>query len=198
MKDYPSLDRVAELQALIADLAKVKRKVTLADNPEFEDDVQHSYGLAMTCWYLAPKIVPNLDLFEILKIALSHDIVEVHAGDAYYLDPEYSREKKELLERDAIKQLRSDWPDFSDPIDHAEAYMNKASEEALFVKAVDKILPVIMLGLGEGMQVHLDRNGLTMPSLRENKLDIHTSKHISPYYELLFEWLEKTEARRAA
>ena len=48
--DYPSIDRLAELQQLIADFAKVKRMPHLADNGMEENDVEHSFGLALTCW----------------------------------------------------------------------------------------------------------------------------------------------------
>lgn len=193
--DYPSIDRLAELQQFIADFAKVKRKITLANNPDFENDVEHSYGLAMTAWYLHDKIVPELDITKILKYSLSHDLVEVFAGDTYFLDKN-AVAKKESRERIAIQQLRKVWSDFPEPIDFAEDYMDKIDEEAKYVKAVDKLLPVLMIGLGEGMNVHHIRNGLTMENLREDKKSIHVSEHISPYYDLLFEWLERVESHR--
>ena len=86
--DYPSLNRLAELQQLIADFAKVKRVPHLADNGQPENDMEHSYGLALTCWYLQPKIAPELSLSEILQYALAHDIVELHAGDTFIFDDE--------------------------------------------------------------------------------------------------------------
>lgn len=194
--DYPSIDRLAELQQLVADFAKVKRKITLSDNEGFENDVEHSYGLAMTCWFLHPKIAPDLDLSKILKYALSHDLVEIHAGDTYFLDKK-AVELKPTRERDAITQLRKDWPDFAEPIDFAEKYMDKYEEEAVFVKAVDKLLPVMMIGLAEGMETHRKRNGLTKENLREDKKSIHVSERISPYYDMLFEWLDRIEDQRA-
>ncbi len=59
MSNRPTIDRIAELQQLIADFAKVRRVPELADNGYNENDVEHSYGLAMTCWYLHPFLVPE-------------------------------------------------------------------------------------------------------------------------------------------
>jgi 5'-deoxynucleotidase YfbR-like HD superfamily hydrolase len=59
---YPSMARIAELQQFIADFAKVERVPQLADTGRPENDVEHSFGLALTCWFLAPKIAPELSL----------------------------------------------------------------------------------------------------------------------------------------
>lgn len=56
MTNYPSMDRLADLQKIIADFAKVTRAMNLADNDIAENDVEHSYGLAMTSWFLHGKI----------------------------------------------------------------------------------------------------------------------------------------------
>ena len=80
---------------MIADFAKVERIPDLADNRRPEKDVEHSYGLAMTCWFLHDKIAPGLDIAKILKYALSHDIVELHAGDTYVFDKEAVATKSE-------------------------------------------------------------------------------------------------------
>lgn len=195
MTDHPSIDRIAALQQLIADLAKVERRVKLADNHTFENDVEHSYGLALTCWYLQPKIAPHLNLERIFKYALSHDIVELHAGDTYFLD-EAAVATKDANERSAVNSLKNDWSDFADISTYAEQYMDKFDEEAKFVKAVDKMLPVLMIGLGEGMQTHYTRNKLTLELLKVNKKSIHVSDLLSPYYDALFDWLERTENTR--
>lgn len=195
MTDYPSVERLAELQKLITELSKVERKVTLGGKGVFENDVEHSYGLAMTCWFLQPKIAPELNIEKIFKYALAHDIVEIHAGDTYFLDTE-AVANKDRNERDAIKTLRDDWTDFTDIADFAEGYLNKCDEEAMFVKAVDKILPVLMIGLGEGLDIHRKRNNLTLEALKDNKQSIHVSDKLSPYYDRLFEWLQATEDNR--
>lgn len=186
---YPSIERLAELQQFIADFAKVKRVPHLADNGVEENDVEHSFGLALTCWYLHPKIAPELDLAEILKFALAHDIVEIHAGDTFIFD-EDSWSTKDERERDALRQINQDWPDFPDMTTYAEGYMDKANAEARFVKAVDKLLPVLMVELGE-KSAFWDRHKITLEMERDNKVTIRISEHVSPYYELLITWLDE-------
>lgn len=188
--NYPSIDRLAELQQLVADFAKIERVPLLADNGRLENDVDHSFGLAMTCWYLQPKIAPELDLLKILQHALSHDIVELHAGDTYVFD-EAALADKDIRERQALAQLKNDWSDFPELTAHAEDYMDKVDEESKFVKAVDKILPVLMIELGIEQKDTWQERGVTLEMERENKVTIHVSKYLSPYYELLITWLDE-------
>ncbi|AHB41886.1 Metal dependent phosphohydrolase [Candidatus Saccharibacteria bacterium RAAC3_TM7_1] len=189
MSNYPSIDRLAELQQLIADFAKVERVPHLADNGRPENDVEHSFGLALTCWYLQPKIAPELDLLKILQYALAHDIVELHAGDTYVFDLEKAASKEER-ERAALEQISKDWHDFPELVEHAKDYMDKANEEAKFVKAVDKLLPVIMIDIGQ-KQVWWHKYNVTLEMEREHKKSIRVSDYVSPYYEQLIEWLDK-------
>lgn len=189
MKEYPSLDRLAELQQFIADFAKVKRVPHLADNGVPENDVEHSFGLAVTCWYLHPKIAPQLDLSAILQIALAHDIVEIHAGDTFVFDKEGAKTKSNR-ERLAAKKIAQDWPDFPELAMRTVDYMDKSSEEAKFVKAVDKLLPVLMIELEEG-KAFWERHSLTLEMEKQNKVTIKVSSFVEPYYELLIAWLDQ-------
>lgn len=191
MTDYPSMDRLAELQQMIADFAKVKRVPYLADNEQPENDVEHSFGLALTCWYLHPKIAPELDLLKIFQYALAHDIVELHAGDTYVFDTELSA-TKDARERAALRQIAEEWGDFPELADSAGGYMNKADEEARFVKAVDKILPVIMIEIGRGKE-HWHALKVTLKMEEEHKKSILVSDYVAPYYEKLIKWLDARE-----
>jgi len=186
---YPPLDRIADLQQLIADFAKVRRAVPLADANAAENDVEHSYGLALTCWFLQSKIAPELDLSEILKYALAHDIVEVHAGDTYPFDTAAVATKYQR-EMAALVQLEHDWPDFTDLTDYARNYADKFNEEARFVYAVDKLLPVIMIELANAKEIW-DKKGLTLTIERSNKVTILQSKIVAPYYKKLLAWLDE-------
>lgn len=190
MTDYPSMDRLADLQQMIADFSKVQRVPTIGDTTRPENDVEHSFGLAMTCWYLQPKIAPELDLLKVLQYALSHDIIELHAGDTFVFDV-IKAESKEKREREALLQIKSDWPDFNDITQFAEGYMDKLDDEARFVKAVDKLLPVIMIELDDKPADFWRKLNVTLEMERDNKVTIHVSEHVTPYYELLLSWLDE-------
>ncbi len=189
MSDYPSIDRLSDLQQLIADFAKVIRVPPLADTDRPENDVEHSFGLALTCWYLHPKIAPELNLTKIFQYALAHDIVELHAGDTFVFD-HANTQSKEQRERDAITKLKQDWSDFPDLTTYAEDYMNKQDEEARFVKAVDKLLPVIMIELDKDPNAFWSNLNVTLGMERDNKVSIRVSEIVSPYYEMLLDWLK--------
>jgi putative hydrolase of HD superfamily len=187
--DYPSLDRLAQLQQFIADFSQVNRMMDLADTGRPENDVDHSFGLALTCWFLAPKIAPTLSLEKIFKYALAHDTVEIYAGDTFVFAHADERASKSDRENAALAQLKTEWPDFIDMVDSAKGYKNKVDEEARFVKAVDKILPLIIIELGEGKDFW-NRHKITLDMERENKVTIKVSADIAPYYEKVIEWLD--------
>lgn len=190
--DYPSMDRLAELQQLVADFAKVTRdNIPLADNKRPENDVEHSFGLALTCWYLQPKIAPELDLSKILRYALAHDIIEIHSGDTYISDKELVA-SKEQREHEALLKIAEDWSDFGELSQFAQDYMKKTDEEARFVKAVDKMLPVIMIDLHEKDKVWIPLK-VTLEMQRQHKKTILVSDIVAPYYEKLIAWLDERD-----
>jgi putative hydrolases of HD superfamily len=186
---HPSIERLAELQQFVADFSKVTRILTLAGTDRLENDVDHSYGLALTCWYLAPKIAPDLNLEKIFKYALSHDVVELYAGDTYVFDKTAKLSDKSDREDVALDQLHSEWPDFTDMVDSARGYKEKVDEEAKFVKAVDKILPLLLIEL-ENPSAFWSKHEITLEMMRENKVTIKVSDYIEPYYEKVLAWLE--------
>ena len=184
---HPSVERLAELQEFIKTFGAVDRMFNL--NDRLENDLEHSYGLALTCWYLAPKIAPELNLEKIFKYALAHDTVEVHAGDTFvFANTEHIASKSER-EDAALEQLYEDWPDFTEMVDYAKGYKEKVDEEAKFVKAVDKILPLLVIELGEGADFW-NRHKITLDMERENKVTIFVSDYLAPYYERTIVWLE--------
>jgi putative hydrolase of HD superfamily len=184
--EYPTLDRIAALQQLIANFGDIERALNLPGTLRRENDNDHSFGLALTCWYLQPKIAPSLNLLEIFKYALSHDLVELHAGDTFAFD-KLGMQGKMDRERTAVDRLSEEWIDFPELSQYAEGYMNRESEEAKFVKAVDKLLPPIMIELSGKSE--WQRLGITLEAEHENKKSLYVSEYLRPYYNLLLEWL---------
>lgn len=151
--------------------------------------MEHSFGLALTCWYLLPKIAPQLNLEKVLQYALAHDLVELHAGDTFVFD-QVNTASKNQREVEAITELEKDWPDFPDLAKFAKGYMDKQDEEARFVKAVDKLLPVIMIELNDDPTIFWNKHKITLAMEQENKVSIHVSDAMSPYYDALIDWLK--------
>lgn len=190
MSDIPSMDRLAELQQLIADFSKITRAMNLADTGRRENDVEHSFGLALTCWFLAPKIAPELDLSKILRYALAHDIIELHSGDTFVFD-EVAVASKPEREAAALRKLEQEWPDFTELTTAAKQYAEKHDAEAKFVYTIDKLLPPILVSLGEG-DAFWERNKITraMHEAEKHK-KMRSSPEALPYLELLEDWLAK-------
>ena len=186
--DQPSIDRIADLQQLISNFAGIKRVLNLADSGRSENDAEHSYGLALTCLFLAPKLAPELDLTKILTYALCHDLVEIHSGDTFIFDKAGTSTKKSR-EESAVARLEQEWPDFSVMTEATKRYLHKADEEATFVYTVDKILPCLMINLGE-KDAYWKHHKITRQMLEENKKKTMSySKYLKGYDEKLFQWL---------
>lgn len=185
--NHPSVDRLGELQQFVTNFSKVARVPRFEDRPE--NDVEHSYGLALICWYLAPKIAPELNMEKIFKYALAHDTVEIYAGDTFVFAEAETLKSKSAREDAALEQLYKDWPDFAEMVDYAKGYKEKIDEEAKFVKAVDKILPLLVIELGESSEFW-NRHKITLDMERENKVTIRVSEYVAPYYERVIFWLE--------
>lgn len=83
-----------ELQQLTVDLSLVDRKHYLPHSKRNENDVEHSFTVALLCWYLHEKVHPELDMALILKYAMAHDFVERYAGDVPSFASKEAREEK--------------------------------------------------------------------------------------------------------
>lgn len=187
-KEPPSVQRIAELQQLIADFSSIERVLRIADKGRFENDVEHSFGLALTCWFIAPKIAPELDMQKILQYSLAHDIVELHAGDTYIFDEDKIKTKF-AREDQAIKQLQKEWPDFPELTDASQSYKDRTDDEAEFVYVIDKMLPAIMVNIGE-KDKFWNRHKVTREMLEaEKRKKMTTTSPASIYTQKLLKWL---------
>ncbi len=162
--------RIRELIIELTNFANIERQIYLPDSKnEFrrENDAEHSYSLAIASWYLS-QFIPELDQNKIIKFALAHDLVEIHAGDEMAIGRTEDQEKsKKLREKQALEILKKDWPDFEDITNAIEEYEKKESREALFVYALDKILP---------MQLNLITQGKTWKSMDISRTDVVNNK----------------------
>ncbi len=188
--DIPSIDRIAELQQLIINFGNTLRMVPLPSINRIENDVDHSFGLALTCWFLQPKVAPKLNLQKILMYALAHDIVELHSGDTFAFDPVAVTTKADR-EAAALKKITADWPDFLELSDYAAGYAQKRDAEARFVYTIDKILPSLLVVQGEnGAFYKRHKVTLEMHEAEKNQ-KMQSSPEALPYLAALNDWLRE-------
>jgi 5'-deoxynucleotidase YfbR-like HD superfamily hydrolase len=77
----PDIQRLIEFQTFLLKFQKIERSIALPGPGEHkENDVEHSYFLAMAAWYLAPHF-PQIDRDKAIRYALVYDLVETYAGD---------------------------------------------------------------------------------------------------------------------
>ncbi len=153
VKPEQQAKRLLDLQQLLLQFLDIERSVFLPDaarNDRRETDTEHSFHLAMLAWFLSSQY-PHLNQALVLKLALTHDIVEIYAGDVMAIGRTAEQEKQKAeREEIALARLKAEWPDFAEMTDMLEMYEHKTSPEAKFVSALDKLMPMMHQILSEG------------------------------------------------
>lgn len=138
--------RLFDLQNMLNQFLDIERMIYLPNGKRKdrrETDTEHSFGLAILGWYLC-GVFTNLDKNKVIQYALVHDLVEIHAGDVMAVGRTEEQQKlKDKKEAEALEKLQHEWPDFTDMTDMIIAFESQQDEEAIFVKALDKIHPLI-------------------------------------------------------
>ena len=182
----PSIPRLLELQSLLQQFSHVERVTHRQHHGRFvpENDTEHSYNLALTAWFLVQHF-PKLNRDMVIRLALVHDLVEVHAGDTnVYAAPEILA-TKHAREAAALQKLRLEWKDFPELLADITAYEARESEEAKFVYALDKLMPIMLIFINKGHTWHQEGTSLEMlDAVKRSKVAL--SPEIKPYYDELY------------
>ncbi|MER7128902.1 HD domain-containing protein [Streptosporangium saharense] len=125
-------------------LRRIVRRNTLMDGSRRENDAEHSWYVGMLAMIMAEHAPPGTDTDKVVAMLLVHDIVEIDAGDTFIYDAgaveaQLGIERKAadrifgLLPDDQAKRLRALWDEFEE----------RATPEAKFAKALDRIAPIL-------------------------------------------------------
>jgi putative hydrolase of HD superfamily len=139
-----SLSTLLELQKLVIDLALIDRNHYLAGQQRRENDIEHSFSVALLCWTIVEKYNLELDLLKIFKYSLAHDFVERYAGDVNTFATKAERQKKEEDEKQALARLCKEFEHLEGLTQTMMVYESKGDDESLFVWSVDKMQALIM------------------------------------------------------
>jgi putative hydrolase of HD superfamily len=185
----PSIQRVIEFQEFLLAFHAVDRKVFIPPSiDKAENDIAHSFSLAMMAWFLGPHF-PGLDTSKMINLCLAHDIIEVYAGDTFSYDSKAVVGQMER-EAEAFIQLKHEWADFPALIDAIKEYEALQSPEAKFVYALDKLQPAIMDYLNEGRIWH--KLNITFDKfVAEKEKKMPVSPEVYDYYQQLRTILEE-------
>ncbi|MEK9157427.1 MAG: HD domain-containing protein [Patescibacteria group bacterium] len=176
---------------LLHDFQKVELVIFVPGSDRNENDVEHSYLLAMIAWHVAEMVAPHLSREKVLKYALVHDLVEVYAGDTYFYDTQSDAFRdKAAREHAAMKRILEEKMLSEDMCASLVAYEARMDSEAQFVYALDKLIPMMTIYLDGGRiwKTH----GVTFENLHRLKREkIVGSPEILKLFDELVVLLEK-------
>jgi putative hydrolase of HD superfamily len=183
----PDIHRLLDLQLLLLTFSQIERIIHREHHGRIiqENDTEHSYNLAMTAWFLA-EYFPKLNKDLVIRYAIAHDIVEVHAGDTYVFADAATLSSKAEREHAAFQKLQTEWSDFPDLLTTIESYEKRDSAEANFVYALDKIIPIMTIFIGDGHTWKQEKiTPEQLDSIKRTKVAL--SPEIQPYYNEIYE-----------
>ena len=174
---------------------RVERMVRANSENRWENDVEHSYNLAMLAWYIVNQHNLPLNRERVITYALVHDFVEVYAGDTYiYTTNEWEKESKSVREKVAAVRLQKEFAEFTDLHGLIEKYEKREDAEARFVYALDKIHPILNIYTDGGRTWR--EKGITIEMLAENKRKkVAASSEIAACFDEIIALLRLEEKR---
>lgn len=123
-------------------LKNVYRKSVISDGSRYENTAEHSWHLAIAFLALEKYLPQGFDLLHAMKMALTHDVCEIGAGDtcAYHLtDTTADNEEKYL------KSLQAKHPEFGHMVlELWNEFEAQETVESQWVKVIDKLLPFLL------------------------------------------------------
>lgn len=188
-----SLKSILSFSKILNKFQGVERVVRVPGTEKRENDVEHSYHLAMLAWYIADSNDLTLDKNLLLRYALVHDLVEVYAGDTYiYSKNKVDHESKKEREEDARLRIEKEFPEFKELHEVIFAYEKQDSLESRFVYVLDKLQPVFQIYLDGGRD--WKKHEVTLSMLIEKKADkAAISAELLPYWEELLSIFQSKE-----
>lgn len=141
--------KILEFQKLLKDYNKIYRDLgSIHKKGEPDNDVEHSFRVAMLCWMIIDEYKLKLDLNKVIKYALIHDLAEVYAGDISIYS-NYNQKDKEKREHKSLLKLKKKFPNLSSVWKTLESYESRKDEESKFVYVIEKLEPVLVVVLTE-------------------------------------------------
>jgi putative hydrolase of HD superfamily len=126
-------------------LKNVSRRTVLLDRSRQENSAEHSWHIALILLVLFEYAdEDDLDLLQIVKLLLAHDLVEIDADDTYCYDENGGRTQKmretkaadrifSILPADQAAAFRSLWDEYED----------RNTPESKFANALDRLQPFL-------------------------------------------------------
>jgi putative hydrolases of HD superfamily len=125
-------------------LKQIMRQSYITGGGRKENSSEHSWHLAVMALVLAEHACEPIDLMNVVKMVLVHDLVEIDAGDTFIYDAQAGADKSDrearaadrifgLLPDDQQEEFRGLWEEF-------EA---RETPDAKFAAALDRLMPLM-------------------------------------------------------
>ena len=153
----PTVSALLDVAELTLKFSRVPRATRHEDGIRVETDSDHTVMLTVLACAYAARYAPHLDVGKIAQFAAVHDLVEAHAGDVLSLGMSAdTRRLKELAEHEALVRIDRELADLPWIAHTIYEYEALASEEARYVKIMDKVLPKLthLLNGGAALREH--------------------------------------------
>ncbi len=154
------------VQQLILPFYRIERDMPLpSDLRRNETDAEHSWSLALFACAFAQSIDPTLDLGKVCQLAIVHDLVELFAGDvSVFSDQEAEHAAKPANEAAALQKIKANFPELPWLTNTLDEYEHQGTNEAKYVRAVDKYIAPILRSLDHGR--YFKENRITLERFR--------------------------------
>ena len=148
------MERLKKQMEFIIEVDKLKdiiRQTNLTNGERKENDAEHSWHLALMAVFLSEYAKEPVDVLQVIKMVLIHDLVEIDAGDTYLYD-EAGNGTKAAIEQKAAERIFNILPG-----DQAEElfqlwqeFEDRKTPESKFANTLDRIQPVLLNDATEG------------------------------------------------
>jgi 5'-deoxynucleotidase YfbR-like HD superfamily hydrolase len=179
-----------DIQDLLLELDKLKsvyRRAYLSDGSRNENSAEHSWHLAVALLAIRDVLPVGVNVDHAIKIALLHDICEIGAGDISVYDPR--RDQKAAEEEEYVDEFAAKYGEFGKEVAFLwREYEDQETLESKWVKALDRLLPLLL---------NLASEGRTWKEQDVSRTQVLTvNKSIAAASPEMYEWL-KEEIERA-
>lgn len=171
---------------LVDNFSAVERIPRYADGHR-ESDVEHSYMLAIAAPEIGHVLDIGLDIDKVRRFAVAHDLLELKVGDVATFDlTEAQLAEKERREEVARAEIYAELPHLT--AEDLKEYERQDTPEAVFVRMVDKLLPIAVDITGDGVRViREDYRVASYQSLKQSHSELHAriAEKFGDYPELI-------------
>lgn len=174
---------------IILPFYEIERDMLVPTQPEGrrrkENDAEHSWSVAILACSLAPHIDSSLDTGLVSQFATVHDLVELYAGDTSVWADDEDLDSKQMHEEKALEEIISRFGNFPWLVENVAAYERQDTNEALYVRAIDKYIALVIRFMdgGEFYRSHGITKEIFEKKLEPQRIKAHGHPGVAEYYE---------------